>query len=111
MGDIQKEAISLIDEIFKPFFLLPRRMRGAISSILSLQYRLTPIEKKRGRRVKIPNDPDFPEAMQFFNLRRSIEPGLEKIWDEWNALYQEKETPHDEPPKKTRRRRRRRPSS
>lgn len=109
LGEIQNEAHNLIDEVFKPFFLLPRRIKGSMASILTSQYRLTPVEKKRMKRLRVPSDPDFPLAMQFFEIRRCIEPGLEKIYEEWQEIY--KKPPADEtaPPKKRRRRRRRRP--
>jgi poly(A) polymerase len=107
LGEIQNEANSLIDEIFRPFFLLPKRMRGAIISILSTQYRLTPLDKRRGRKIKIPSDPDFPLAMAFFDLRRSIEPGLQKIWEEWRSLMPDMELKESPSPKPRRRKRRR----
>lgn len=83
-------------------------MRYGIVSILTSQYRLTPIEKKRLRRLRIPNDPDFPLAMKFFEIRRCIEPGLQKIWEEWQEIYKEPETAA---PVRRKRRRRKRPSS
>lgn len=107
MGEIQNESISLINEIFRPFFLLPKRLRGVLTSILTHQYRITPLDKKP-RRPRIPSDPDFAFAMQFLNLRRALEPGLEGVWQEWKKIYKEKIIPHDTPLK---RRRRRRPPS
>jgi poly(A) polymerase len=88
LGEIQNEAFDFLHDLFSPFFHLPRRLKSSITSILTSQYRLTPIEKRRNRRLRAPHDPDFPLAMQFFDLRRCIEPGLQKIWEEWSTSYQ-----------------------
>jgi poly(A) polymerase len=109
LGEIQEEAHLLIDTVFRPFFHLPRRLRAGIVSILTSQYRLTPIEKKKGRRLRVPNDPDFPLAMKFFDIRRCLEPGLEKLWEDWQEVYKEP-TPERVTPRK-RRRKTRRPST
>lgn len=102
MGEIQNEAVSLIDEIFRPFFLLPRRIRGIMISILTYQFRITPLDKKP-RKPRMPSDPDFIWALQFFNLRRCLEPGLEVIWEEWNKIN--KKVSIDAPFKRRRRKR------
>lgn len=102
LGEVHQEAYSVIDEIFRPFFILPRRIRVTMTSILTSQFRLTPLEKKRPGRLRIPNDPDFMLALQFLSLRSSLEPGLQKIWEEWNAIY----IAPDRPAYKPRRRRR-----
>ncbi len=105
LGEIQNETHALIDEIFRPFFHLPRRLRISIVSIISTQYRLTPIEKKKGRRPRIPNDPDFPFALKFLDIRSCLEPGLQKISEEWQAAF----TSPERPPVKRRRKRRKAP--
>ncbi len=105
LGEIQDAAHTLIDELFHPFFHIPRRLRCAIVSILTAQYRLTPLEKRRHRRPRIPNDPDFPLAMQFFDIRRCLEPGLQQIWEEWSEVYQKPEEPQTVERKRRRRRR------
>jgi poly(A) polymerase len=107
LGEIQEEAKTLIHSTFHPFFHLPRRLKGSMVSILTSQYRLTPIEKRKARRLRVPHDPDFPLAMKFFELRRCLEPGLEKIWEEWNAVYKE---PAAAPIQSRRRRKKPRPS-
>lgn len=104
LGEIQQESHILIDDVFHPFFHLPRRLRMGIVSILTSQYRLTPLEKKRNRRIRIPHDPDFGLSLKFLEVRRCIEPGLQKIWEEWSGAYVSPEHPPA-----TRRRRRRPP--
>lgn len=106
LGEIQNEMHALIDEIFRPFFHIPRRLRIGIISILTSQYRLTPIEKRKPRRPRIPNDPDFPLALKFLQIRSLLEPGLQKVWEEWNEAYT---SPHRVPIKR-RRRPRKKPS-
>ncbi len=98
LGEIHNESHHLIHEVFHPFFLLPRRLRASTGAILTAQYRLTPIEKRKGSRLRIPSDPDFGMALQFLNVRAALEPGLKMVYDEWYTTY----TSTDRP--KTRRR-------
>jgi poly(A) polymerase len=111
LGEIQNEAHQLIDEIFRPFFHIPRRIRMGMISILTSQYRLTPLEKRHKRKIRVPNDPDFPHALKFLEIRRCLEPGLEKVWEEWNEALNapraprrrkryRKKRPHHPSPKK-----------
>ncbi|MGE5195863.1 MAG: polynucleotide adenylyltransferase PcnB [Anaerolineae bacterium] len=101
LGEIQQETFHLLDEIFRPFFHIPRRLFYGIASVLISQYRLTPLEKRRSARLRIPNDPDFAFALKFLNIRCCVEPGLQKIWEEWNEAFLSPERP---PAKKRRRR-------
>jgi poly(A) polymerase len=83
LGEISKEALEEINEVFLPFFPLSRRIKGSLVSILTSQYRITPLERKKGRRIRIPNDPEFPQSLQFFELRCALEPALQSTWEEW----------------------------
>jgi poly(A) polymerase len=103
LGEISREAHEQINEIFLPFFHLSRRMKGSLISILTSQYRLTPIEKKKGRRIRIPNDPEFSYSLKFFEIRCSLEPGFQAIWEEWTHAI---EAPEQHPPRRKRRRKR-----
>lgn len=105
LGEIFREAGEQINEIFHPFFSLSRRIRGCLMSILTSQYRISPLEKKKNRRLRIPNDPDFSMALQFFEVRCALEPALQSTWEEWTALMGE---PEEEQPTAVRKRRRRR---
>lgn len=102
LGEIQNQAYAVTDEIFRPFFVLPRRIRMTMASILTSQYRLTPLEKKRPVRLRIPNDPDFALALQFLSLRSYLEPGLKKVWEEWNDIYVAPESPAHKPRRRRR---------
>lgn len=105
LGEIQSEAYDLVGDVFKVFLQIPRKLRMEAVSILTCQYRLTPVDKKKLKILRIPNDPNFFLALQFLEIRSFLEPGLQMIWEEWqNAL----DTPKPVPKK---RRRRRKPSS
>jgi poly(A) polymerase len=109
LGMIQEEAAQLIDETFDPFFLLPRRLRGLIVSILTQQYRIQPLDNKPLRKPKPPRDPAFPYALQLFKMRTNIQPDLLEFYTAWTeAGYDENlQPPPPEDEYKPRRRRRR----
>jgi poly(A) polymerase len=106
LGEISLEAIDQIDEVFLPFFQLSRRIKGSLISILTSQYRLTPLEKKKNARLRIPNDPDFILALQFFEVRCALEPALQTTWEKWSEALNSPDQVQA-----PRRRRRRRKSS
>ena len=104
LGEIAKEANEQIHEIFLPFFHLSRRIKGSMISILTSQYRITPLEKRKGRKLRIPNDPDFHDALKFFEIRCTLQPTLQTLWEEWSSAVHG--PPSDLPPRRRRRRRR-----
>jgi len=87
LGEIQNETHNVISTLFHPFFLIPRKLRMKIISILSSQFRMTPYEKRTGKRPRIPRDPDFPLALEFLDLRACLEPALKEIWETWQDVY------------------------
>jgi poly(A) polymerase len=105
LGEIHHEASLLCDEIFRVFLHIPRKLRFGITAILTGQYRLTPIEKRKFKRLRVPHDPDFPLALKFLEIRASLEPGLQLILEEWNQAMN---VPFA--PRKPRRRRKKKPS-
>ncbi len=107
LGEISIEAMDQIDDVFLPFFPLSRRMKGSLTSILTSQYRLTPLDKRRAMRIRIPNDPDFQLALKFFEVRCTLEPALQTTWDKWNEALG---TPEQPRPMRRRRKRRRKAS-
>jgi poly(A) polymerase len=84
LGQINKEVHELLNEMFCPFIHLSRRLRTSLQSILVSQYRITPLDSKKLRRIRIPQDPDFIQAMQFFEIRCALEPTLKIVWEQWN---------------------------
>ena len=87
LGEIHQETHDVISTIFQPFFLIPRKLRMKINSILTSQFRMTPYEKRMGKRPRIPRDPDFPLALEFLDLRTCLEPALKNIWEAWQDAY------------------------
>lgn len=109
LGQIQKEAYFIIDLVFQPFFHLPKKIKATLASILTTQYRLTPLESKAPMKIRIPRTPDFHLCLDFLNLRARIEPALSIIWESWSSAYQNSPYEDDEPKHYPRKRRRRRP--
>jgi poly(A) polymerase len=101
LGEISQEAMEEIDDAFLPFFQLSRRLKGSLVAILTSQYRLTPLEKKKNRRLRIPNDPDFSDSLKFFEVRCALEPAFQSTWEEWTRAMQ---TPEEKRPRRKRRR-------
>lgn len=87
LGDIYREAGFLIDTIFHTFIKIPRRLKIRTMSILISQYRITPFQKKKNLKIRIPRAPEFHLALQFFNLRCRLEPGLQDIHDQWEEVF------------------------
>ncbi|HUD01307.1 MAG TPA: polynucleotide adenylyltransferase PcnB [Rhabdochlamydiaceae bacterium] len=87
LGEIQNEAHDAISISFHPFFLIPGKLRMKIISILTSQFRMTPYEKRAGKRPRIPRDPDFALALEFLDLRTCLEPALKDIWETWQDVY------------------------
>lgn len=90
LGHIQKEVSLFIDQNFRPFFHLPKRIKSKMVTLLTTQYRLTPLENKVQRRIRIPQSPDFHLGLDFLFLRSRIEPGLIAIYDQWKTAYKER---------------------
>ena len=88
LGEIQNEATFIIHDTFAPFLKITKKISANIVSILTSQFRFTPLEKKKRVRYRIPNVPDFNNALDFLLLRASLEPGLAKLYEEWNFYWQ-----------------------
>ena len=91
IGEIFQEINVIIDSIFNIFFRLPRKLRVSTVDLLVSQYRMTPFEKKKKRKIRIPNIPDFYLSLQFLQLRARLEPSLQIIAETWGKLYEEKQ--------------------
>ena len=87
LGEIHEQVQGQIDNAFRPFLQLPRRIRMALASVLVNQYRFVSLDKKKKQRLRIPSDPDFGNALKFLQLRACVEPALQKIWEEWNGRF------------------------
>ncbi len=103
-GEIQEEAFQIFQDVFGSFFLVPKRLKMVVISILLLQFRFVPLEKRRSRQIRIPNDPNLPFAIEFLRLRSLLDPNLESVLEEWCSLI----IPSSNSPSPARKRNRRR---
>ncbi len=87
LGIISFEAKKLIDDVFLPFFHLSKKIKTQIISILTNQFRILPLIKPKRWKIKIPRDPFFDLALQFFNLRSLQNPKLINIYTIWNEKF------------------------
>lgn len=104
LGLISQEATNCIDNVFRPFFHLPRRMRGGIVSLLTSQFRFTPLQERLKRRIRPPKDPFFHLAVRFLKLRAELQPSLLETYNQWHKISEN----IPEQPRSARRRRPRR---
>ncbi len=110
LGIVQAECHFIIEQIFKPFFHLPKKMKAKMTSILTLQYKLTPLDKKPSKKPRIPRAPEFSLALDFLRFRSNIDSELLPIWKLWNQTYEQAPKPK-EPKKRAPTRKRRRPKT
>ncbi|HPE84982.1 MAG TPA: hypothetical protein PLO43_02240, partial [Chlamydiales bacterium] len=107
LGQIQSEAGAMINRVFGPFFLIPKRLSGRMIVILNGQYRMTPLVPKKLSRPRVPNIAEFSLALDFLRLRSCIDPELKTISLHWEKAFS---TVTIEPEKRTRPRRKRKRS-
>ena len=62
-------------------------LKMMVVSVLTAQYRITPLEKKKQQRIRIPHDPDFGLALKFLDVRACLEPALQTTWEDWDYAY------------------------
>jgi len=118
LGQIAEQAHRVIDQVFNPFFKIPRRMGGILSFLLTSQYRLVPLDGRPLRRPRAPRDPLFPMALHLLKWRSISQPELLPIYTQWTEAVFSSHDPVSAPrtegdsprgPKRRRRRRHRRP--
>jgi poly(A) polymerase len=94
LGIVAMEANDCIDKIFRPFFHLPRKIKGAIISLLTSQFRFTPLQDRLKRRMRVPKDPFFLLSLRFLKLRAALTPSLVETYTMWSeAVTRDKEHP------------------
>lgn len=87
LGEILEEAHFVIHDIFNPSLPIPKKISGSMAQILTSQLRFTPMQEKKPGKYRIPGSPDFSAALEFFRIRASMEPGLQKLYEEWNYFF------------------------
>lgn len=76
----------LLSHLESRFSHFPRKTLAEAQSILALQYRLTPQDKKKNLRVRLIHHPDFPLALLFLRLRALLDSKLLDYYVEWKRL-------------------------
>ena len=98
LGEIGEESYFMIKDAFAPFLILPKKLVADMAAILTSQFRFTPLDKTKQVRQRIPAIPNFNLALQFFELRTRIEPGLQNLYQEWDYFFKKhKEKPARKP--------------
>lgn len=112
LGQIAEVAHRTMDQVFNPFFKIPRRMKGIMGAILTSQYRLIPLDGRPLRRPRAPRDPLFPIALHLLKFRSMVDSELLSHYTVWTeASFVSHENEEVPEPRRRRRRRRRRKSS
>ncbi len=92
VGEIMELADTLIhDLLFAAYSHFPRRIRLGMHFILHMQYRLTPLDKRKRPRSRLIRQKGFSLALAFLKLRTLIEPSLFKAYDQWKHLLKQAE--------------------
>ncbi len=107
LGQIAEMAHRTIDQIFLPFFSIPRRMRGIMGFVLTSQFRLIPLDGKM-RRQRVPKDSLFPLSLHLLKLRAGLDPELLPAYTLWTEASYASHEASDLPPERRQRKRRRR---
>lgn len=108
LGQIAEIAYQTIDQVFEPFFQIPRRMCGIMGFLMSAQYRFIPLDGRPVRRPRPPRDPLFPMALHLLKLRSAVQPELLPHLTLWTEASFSSHEPVGAPGEERRRRRRRR---
>jgi poly(A) polymerase len=89
-GDIIMLTSSAIKQfIFGSFTQFPRRLTAIMNSILSMQYRLTPLTPKKHHSLKVFRYKEFVEALTFLKLRALVDKNLIETYTEWKSLHRQ----------------------
>ncbi len=92
IGEIMDLSHNLIhDFLFAPNTHFPRKIRLQCQFILQMQYRLTPLDKKKRPQTRIVRQKGFQHALTFLKLRALIHPELFKVYEHWKRIYKSDE--------------------
>jgi poly(A) polymerase len=105
LGEVILTSSELIKNIVTTSFShFPRRISATMASIIALQYRLTPLTKKRHYRSKLLRSKEFPLALKFLKLRAVADNTLMNSYNSWDNVYRQYQRqgthkgPHHPPP-------------
>ncbi|OGN59681.1 MAG: hypothetical protein A3F40_01125 [Chlamydiae bacterium RIFCSPHIGHO2_12_FULL_27_8] len=86
LGIIASESFKIINDVFRPFFLIPRKMKAEIVSILMNQFRIFPLFNIQNK-IKIPKDPFFYLSLKFYKIRCMLDPNLLSNYEMWSEKF------------------------
>ena len=89
LGIITLEARKIIHDYFSPFFLVPKKLKAEIISILTNQFRILPLTEIRRGKLRLPRDPFLNLALNFFKIRCMLDSNLESIYTVWMKKLEE----------------------
>lgn len=90
LGDIMIVTSSLTKaSVTSSFTHFPRRISAIMNSIITNQYRLTPISGKRHYRNKLLRSKEFPLALQFLKIRALANKNLMDAYTTWKNIYRQ----------------------
>lgn len=96
IGEILDLAHAVIEEtLFVTYTHFPRRIRLGMHFILHMQYRLTPLDRRKRPRTRLIRQKGFSHALTFLKLRTLIDPSLFKAYDQWKHLLKQAEKEKD----------------
>lgn len=75
--------------VFDAFSHFPRKIRLGMQFILQMQYRITPLDKRKKPRLNIVKQKEFPIALIFLKLRSLIDHSLFKTYEHWKLVWKE----------------------
>lgn len=92
IGEIMEFIGELINKlVFEAFSHFPRKIRLDMQFILQMQYRLTPLDKRKHARAKLAKQRDFVLPLTFLKLRAHVDHSLIKPFEHWKKLWKEAE--------------------
>lgn len=86
LGDIFQEALSFIHNMFSPVIYVPKRISAKMVSILTTQFRFTPLSEQKNQSSRVPKLPDLGHALEFLRIRSLLDPSLAPVYTEWLKL-------------------------
>lgn len=94
LGQILELTRELIERLlFEPFKHYPRRLRLGAQSIIVLQYRLTPLTKRRPPKLRVVKQKHFSSGLVFLKLRALVHPPLFKTYETWKKAHKHAHNP------------------
>ncbi|MCB1113444.1 MAG: polynucleotide adenylyltransferase PcnB [Chlamydiia bacterium] len=88
LGQVQNMSYDVIREnLIQAFAHFPRKISAIAVSVISFQYRLTPLGPKKSHIGRTLKNRDFPYALHLLKLRARVNPELDEIFEDWKEKY------------------------